>query len=537
MKKLLLALTFTALASVPLVHADKASEQDPSGKSHGKKPNIVFILADDLGWTDLSTGETNLGNGSDFYETPNIDALAKSGISFTSAYMQPNCAPTRAALISGQYPARDGNGVYNVVSLNRGKKNGLIPPEQNEDVPASSITVAEAFQTAGYTTAHFGKYHPGGHEGGAATLPLAAGFDINFTGNKQGLPASYHAKNKKGKWAFTTNLSPDLDPYAQPYDKKYIKKHNLASSMLGKPKHLTDALADAFESFVAEHVSPDKKPIYVHYWLYNVHTPISPRSDLAEKFTDKKKQSPSNRGHDNSKYAAMVNHTDQAVGRVLDALDDPDGDGDISDSIRKDTLVIFSSDNGGNRGSTTNSPLRRTKGTFYEGGIRVPMIASRPGTIPSGKISDTMVHAVDYYPTFLEAAGIKRSAEYYLDGQSFAKALVDPATKRKRSPITYHFPGYMDNRAAPTSTILSEINGQRYKLIHYYEDGHNEIYNLSKDLSEKRDLTRVSNNNPEVEQVLMKQLSNWLTQETPGWQPKYPKNRNSGKTLSAPTAK
>jgi len=122
MKKLLLALTFTALASVPLVHADKAGEQDPSGKSHGKKPNIVFILADDLGWTDLSTGETNLGNGSDFYETPNIDALAKSGISFTSAYMQPNCAPTRAALISGQYPARDGNGVYNVVSLKDGWK-------------------------------------------------------------------------------------------------------------------------------------------------------------------------------------------------------------------------------------------------------------------------------------------------------------------------------------------------------------------------------------------------------------------------------
>lgn len=505
----------------------------PLTSSADTRPNIIFILADDLGWTDLSTGETNLGNGSDFYKTPHIDKLAKGGMSFTSAYMQPNCAPTRAALLSGQYAARNGNGVYNVGSLNRGKKNGLIPPKQNEDVPAQSTTVAEAFQKAGYTTAHFGKYHAGGHEGGKSTLPQSAGFDVNFTGNKQGHPANYHAKKKKETWAFPSNLSPDLDTYAQPYNQAYLKKHNIPASMLGKPKHLTDALADAFESFIAKNAGPNKKPIYVHYWLYAVHTPIQPRADLAAKFKEKNKKAPSKSGHDNSKYAALVYHTDLAVGRIMEALDDPNGDGDKSDSIRKNTLVIFSSDNGGHRGVTSNRPLRRAKGTFYEGGIRVPMIAYQPGRIAAGSHSDTMVHAVDYYPTFLATAGIKPSKKYILDGESFANVLFKSKSKtksdRKRSPIGYHFPGYMDNRASPSSTVIANINGKRYKLIHYYEDGKNEVYNLSQDISEKTELT-----NPEIEQILMKHLHSWLTQPTPGWKPKYPKDRKSGKELSAP---
>jgi len=503
--------------------------------TQAKPPNIVFILADDLGWTDLSTGRTNLGNGSDFYETPHIDKLAAGGMSFTSAYMQPNCAPTRAALLSGQYAARDGNGVYNVNSLNRGKKNGLVPPEQNEDVPAKSTTVAEAFQSAGYRTAHFGKYHSGGHEGGKATLPKSAGFDVNVTGAKEGHPASYSAKKKGGTWAFPKNLTPDLDAYALPYDQAYLDKQEMPASMLGKPKHLTDALADSFEAFVAENVGPEKKPIYVHYWPYAVHTPIQPRADLAAKFKAKQGKEPSKSGHDKSGYAALVYGMDLAVGRLMAALDDPNGDGNTEDSVVKDTVVIFSSDNGGHRGATSNRPLRRAKGTFYEGGIRVPLIAYRPGTIPAGSESATMVHAVDYYSTFLEIAGLKSEKKYILDGESFAKVLTAPKFARKRSPIAYHFPGYMDDRAQPSSTLLSEINGQRYKLIHYYEDGRNEIYNISKDLSEEHDLaTNKASANPEIEQTLLKQLRAWLTQETPGWQPKYPKDRTSGKALTAP---
>ena len=501
-------------------------------------PNIVFILADDLGWTDLSTGDTNLGNGSDFYETPNIDQLAMEGMSFTSAYMQPNCAPTRAALLSGQYAARSGNGVYNVNSLNRGKKNGLVPPEQNEDVPASSTTVAEAFKKAGYVTAHFGKYHAGGHEGGASTLPEASGFDYNFAGSKAGHPPSYIAKKKKNEWSFTKSISPSLDPFSQPYDKAYAKKHGFPTSVIGKPKHLTDALTDSFEHFLAKHVKSDKKaqPIYIHYWLYAVHTPIQPQPDLAKKFATKKKSSPSKTGHDNSKYAALVADMDRAVGRIMAAIDDPNGDGDKSDSMAKNTLIIFTSDNGGHRGATSNRPLRRAKGTFYEGGMRVPLIARRLGSIPAGSHSDTMVHAVDYYPTFLAAAGVSNPQGYYLDGHSFANILTSPKTKRQRPPICYHFPGYMDDRAAPSSTIISEIDGQRYKLIHYYEDGNNELYNITKDIGEKTDLTlKKSRDYQNKERKLLTHINSWLTQQTPGWQPAYPSDRATGKKLTAPT--
>lgn len=499
------------------------------------KPNIIFILADDLGWTDVSTGAGNHGNGSRFYETPHIDLLAKGGMAFSSAYMQPNCAPTRAALISGQYPARSGNGVYNVNSLNRGKKNGLVPPNQNEDVPAASTTIAEVFQQAGYTTAHFGKYHAGGHEGGAATLPKSAGFDFNVTGAKEGHPASYHAKKKNGRWKFPKNLSPDLDGYAKPYDKSYIKKHQLPATLIGKPKHLSDALADSFESFLSEHVKkPSHQPFYVQYWLYAVHTPIHPRPDLANKYQQKKGSSKADGCHSNSKYAALVESMDQSVGRIIAALDDPNGDGDTSDSITQNTLVIFTSDNGGHRGATSNAPLRRAKGTFYEGGIRVPLIAYQPGTIPAGSRSDTMVHAVDYYPTFIEAAGIKKPTSYPLDGESFASLLSQPESIRDRQPITYHFPGYMDDRAQPSSTIIAEIKGQRYKLIHYYETGTNEVYNLSKDIGEKNNLA-LTPENQQLQQALLKLLSQWLTQKTPGWQPAFPKDRQSGKTLIAPS--
>ncbi|MCP5536448.1 MAG: sulfatase [Akkermansiaceae bacterium] len=542
-KSLLSALGISYTLLIPISAGDRQGAQastaaDRQGAQASVKPNILFILADDLGWTDLSTGSTNHGNGSDFYETPNIDRLAREGMSFTSAYMQPNCAPTRAALLSGQYAPRSGNGVYNVSSLDRGKKNGLVPPRQNEDVPASSTTVAEAFQQAGYVTAHFGKYHAGGHEGGARTLPEAAGFDYNFAGGKAGHPPGYFAKKKKNKWAFPRGFSPSLDPFSQPYDAAYVNKHALPASAVGKPKHLTDALADAFDHFLAKHVKSDKKnqPLYIHYWLYAVHTPIQPQPDIAEKFAQKKKSSPSKTGHDNTKYAALVADMDRAVGRIMTALDDPNGDGDHSDSITKNTLVVFSSDNGGHQGATSNRPLRRAKGTFYEGGVRVPLIIRQPGTIEAGSCSDTMVHAVDYYPTFLATAGIPSPQGHYLDGHSFAEVLTDPNTTRVRPPICYHFPGYMDDRASPSSTIISEIGGQRYKLIHYYEDGHSELYNISKDISETTDMARKQ---PEgamaVKRQLYTQLHAWLTQTTPGWQPAYPADRATGEQLTAPT--
>jgi len=508
-----------------------------------QRPNIVFILSDDQGWTDLSTGATNLGNASDFYETPNIARLAKEGMSFTSAYVQPNCAPTRAALLSGQYAPRSGNGVYNVGSLNRGgKKVPLIPPAQNEDVPAKTTTVAEAFRAAGYVTAHFGKYHVGGHEGGKSTLPEAAGFEFNFGGGSAGSPpGGYAARKTNGKWAFKKPLTPALDAFAAPYDEAYVRKHGVSPEMVGQPKHLTDALADAFEDFLAKHESgaDADKPIYVHFWTHAVHGPIRPRADLAKTFGEKKKEHPSKTGHDNAKYAALISDLDLTVGRILKALDDPDGDGDTSDSIAADTLLVFASDNGGARGATSNRPLRRAKGTFYEGGIRVPLIVRRPGTIPPGSHTDTMVHAVDFYPTFLEVAGIKPPAGRMLDGVSFAEVLKSAEAKRKRKPIFYHFPGYLDNRADPSSTVVAEIDGRRYKLIHHYQSGGpgiDELYNLSEDIGETKNLLE-GNADGEIRAVkraMIRKLHDWLVQDTPGWEPVYPKDRKTGRQLHAP---
>ena len=511
--------------------------------SAAQRPNIVFILSDDQGWADLSTGATNLGHPSDFYETPTLERLAKEGMAFTSAYVQPNCAPTRAALLSGQYAPRAGNGVYNVGSLNRGGKNvPLIPPAQNEDVPAKTVTVAEAFRAAGYVTAHFGKYHVGGHEGGASTLPEAAGFQFNFGGGKAGSPpGAYISRKTAGKWAFKKPLTPALDPFAKPYSKAYVRRHGISEDMIGKPKHLTDALADAFEDFLAKHESGAEadKPIYVHFWTHAVHSPIRPRADLAEKFTEKKKTRPSKTGHDNAKYAALISDLDQTVGRILKALDDPNGDGDTSDSIAADTLLVFASDNGGTRRATSNRPLRQFKGTFYEGGIRVPLIVRWPGKIKPGSHSGTLVHAVDFYPTFLEIAGIKPPGGQILDGVSFAGVLRSPDARRNRKPVFYHFPGYLDNRADPSSTVVADIGGQRYKLIYHYKAGGQgicEMYNLSKDIGEKENLLDgdAGDETLSIRRDLLGKLRAWLTQDTPGWQPSYPKERKSGKPLHAP---
>jgi len=523
-----------ALLAAFVVAAGSASAKDAT------RPNIVFILSDDQGWADLSTGATNFGHPSDFYETPNLARLAKEGMAFTSAYVQPNCAPTRAALLSGQYAPRSGNGVYNVGSLNRGGKNvPLIGPPQNEDVPAKSTTVAEAFRAAGYVTAHFGKYHVGGHEGGKSTLPEAAGFEFNFGGGKAGSPpGGYAARKLDGKWAFMQPLTPALDAFAAPYDEAYVRKHGVSPEMIGKPKHLTDALADAFESFLAKHESGAEadKPIYVHFWTHAVHGPIRPRADLAKTFEERKRAHPSKTGHDNAKYAALISDLDLTVGRILRALDDPDGDGDTSDSIASETLVVFASDNGGAGGATSNRPLRRAKGTFYEGGIRVPLIARWPGAIPKGTHSDTMIHAVDFYPTFLEIAGVEPPKSQVLDGVSFAKVLRSAGTVRNRKPVFYHFPGYLDNRADPSSTIIAELDGQRYKLIYHYASGApeaSEMYNLSKDIGETSNLLEgdVSKETRAIQRSLTGKLHAWLEQDTDGWHPVYPKDRKTGKPV------
>jgi len=499
-------------------------------------PNIIYIMADDLGWTDLSTGRTNLGNGSDFYETPNIDRLVSEGMAFTSSRMQPNCAPTRAALLSGQYAARSGNGVYNVQSLNRGSKgrtqdpnerpeyshseSRLVPPPQVEDVPASAITVAEALQASGYVTAHFGKFHVGGRS--PETFPEMQGFDFNFAGCTFGHQKSCFAREGSNGWTYQPFVGrPELDPYAAPYDAEYLEANDLPDSLESTPKHICDAMGDALLDFIQTHRESDvgEKPFYAQFHPYAVHGPHQPRSDLQEYFAD---QTPGER-HQSVNYAAFIRGLDGTVGRLLDYLDDPNGDGDPSDSIAGDTYVFFTSDNGG-AGPTTNVPLRRHKGTFYDGGLRVPLIARRPGVVEAGATSDTLVHAIDFYPTFLDVAkgNSPDPTQHSLDGESFASVLRgEESTRDRKKPICYYFPGYMDNRAWPIAVTIQEIDDLRYKLLYSYETGMIELYCLSNDISETTNLLGEENRelNMELGNEMIDELNAWLLQDDPTWNP------------------
>jgi len=546
------------------------------------KPNIIFILADDLGWTDVrggATGPNVIGPdnfGSDFYQTPNVARLAAEGLSFTHCYVQPNCAPTRAALLSGQYAPRSGNGVYVVSGLNRG--NGtpdLVGPSQNQDVPASHVTHAETLQGAGYVTAHFGKYHVGNHEGGNATMPENQGFEYNFGGKQAGAPGSYYASSQ----VFHGNVGPGLDAWAKNYNQGYLDTilkgpasdplHQRAatdnnpdlilsdgSSNHGSNKYVTDGMGDAAIAFLDDHHRGEMKdhPFFMQFHTYAVHTPIQARWDLRRKYAD---TVPDGTWHSDNQYAAMIEAMDQTIGRITDWLDDPNSDGNTGDSISDNTLVIFSSDNGGHIGPTDNKPLRHRKGSFWEGGLRVPLIVRRPGTVPAGQITDTLVHAVDFYPTILKHAGVDMPGDINFDGTSFALHMDDPTgSPRDRGTIFYQFPGYLDNRARPCSVAIKRVGGKDYKLIHNYDltyVGNNpqaegikvltepwELYNLTDDISETTDLINGSYSNHllygELADTMAAELLAWLTQGGDDWNAKQPTYRSGGGTVPYPSA-
>ena len=499
-----------------------------------KKPNIVIYLIDDLGWNQISATKATMGTHSGEFLTPHIDQLAKNGLSFTHAYMQPNCAPSRAAILSGQYPARVNNDVYVVHNLNRNKAPGIskeqakfIGPEQSQDVAAAGVTIAEAMQKNGYATAHIGKYHAGGHEGGDATLPENQGFEINIGGYSQGHQPVCFAKEQKGKWSFPGLGRGDLDRFGKPYTEAYAKKHNIPTSQIGKPKHVCDALADAMEETVGK-LNATGKPFYLQLHAYAVHGPVISRPDLKK---DAKKRLPAKQKK-KAELAGFIAGMDQTLGRLIKTLDDPDGDGDSSDSIRDNTVVIFTSDNGGTH--FNNNPLRGVKGMFTEGGIRVPWIVSWPGVIPADTVTERMVHGIDLYPTCLELAGNQwtpSEAKHPLDGESFAKVLHKPSLKGKRAPIFYLFPGYMDIRAQPSAAVIDEVNGKRYKLLYFYEADAWQLYNISDDIGEQNNLIA---DKPKIASQLSKKINAWLSQKHHTWQPKYPIDKKTGKPAGPP---
>lgn len=511
-------------------------------------PNIVMMYVDDLGWTDLSGGNPNEGNGSDFYETPSMDSLADQGLSFTSCYMQPNCSPSRAALLSGQYAPRAGNGVYAVNNLNRGNGSPpLVGPDQNRDVPASTVTFAEMMQGGGYVTAHFGKYHVGGNEGGSSTLPQNQGFDFNFGGTAAGNPPSYFANMNTGSWRFGGGIGAELDPYAQPYTDTYITNNifpyqsnftfsELSAFLSGTSKHLTDGMADAVETYIKNHVSGPNaaKPFFIHYSHYAVHVPDQGRGDLVSKYQSK----PGGVRHNDHVYAAMIEQLDQTLARLYDNLEDPNGDGDTSDDISANTVLIFVSDNGGDA-RTTNIPLRGRKGAFTEGGIRVPMIVRWPGVIPAGTISDTVVHALDFYPTFADITGVALPPGHILDGESFSNVLTNPVSAvRTRTNLYFHFPGYLDFRAEPSTIVLSErSDGDRYKLYYTYEDKEYALYNITDDIGENNDLLDTLagfTSHSEVAEAMRQEMVAWLDEVVDDLTNDYPTYRSTGEVVDPP---
>ena len=468
------------------------------------RPNLVVFMADDLGWNHV--GVDGLPNTADpgRYETPHVAALAAEGLRFTAAYAQPNCAPTRSAMLTGQYPARPTNDVYVVGSLNRaGKKRQskvrFKGPPQSEDVSPEAVTIAGLLRSAGYATAHVGKFHVGGHRG-PTTLPRNVGFDINIGGGKQGHQPVCFATRDGDDWRFRGLGDGAFDRFASPGDD-------------GEPKHVTDAVGDAAVETIGRLAAGDR-PFYLQVFTYAVHGPVRARPDLLER-------------HGGDQYAAFVAGMDEALGRVVAALGDPDSDGDPSDSVASETLLLFTSDNGGTHAS--NAPLRGKKGMFTEGGIRVPLIAKWPGTVEPGT-TDRLTHCVDSYATFAELAGAEVPGTHAVDGHSFAGTLRGEAAGRGTG-IGYLFPGYLDTRATPCVVYIDEIEGRRWKVWYDYETDAWSLYDLTGDAGESTD---VFAERPQIAAEMRKRLLRWLSQEGPGWRPKYPIDRASGESVGPP---
>ena len=512
-------------SSLPLKYHKNPDFEVGSLSNLDRRPNIVTVMVDDLGWNQIGVPKATLGTNPSHFQTPNLSRLADEGMCFTNAYAQPNCAPTRAAMLSGQYPARVNNDVYVVGSLSRHGRGGVsrenakfLAPKQTEDVSSEAVTVAEALKQNNYKTAHIGKYHVGGHVG-PETLPENVGFDVNIGGYTQGhQPVCFASKSKEGHWEFRGLGRGDFDRYAAPYEEAYLREKQFPESLAGSPKHISDAVADAMEETIKGFATTGQ-PFYVQVHPYAVHGPVRSRPDLQAAAGD-------------DPFYGFVRSVDSIIGRLLKVVEDPNGDGDQTDSIAEHTLILFTSDNGGTH--RDNLPLKGTKGMFTEGGIRVPLIAWWPGRIPANTVSSRLVHTVDYYPTYLQLSGGKwmpSRAEHPLDGFSFAGTLMNPAETHRSEPVFYLFPGYLDRRAQPCVAVIEQVDGSQFKLLYYYETDSWELYNISEDISES---TNIADNQPERARRLAGKIAAWLRQRHATWKPKLPIVKSTGEPAAIP---
>jgi arylsulfatase A len=442
-----------ANALLLLPFAAAAADEPGPGQTAGRPPNVVHILIDDMGWTDLGV------TGSDLFETPNIDRLAARGMRFDNAYSACTvCSPTRAATMTGRYPAR--LHVTDWIHGSKRPKARLKIPDWTEYLPDDEVTLAEALKPAGYASASVGKWHLGdGPEHG----PTRQGFDVNVAGYGAGSTPSY------------------FSPYKIP---------TLADGPPGE--YLTDRLTAEACRFIEANRD---RPFFLYMPHYTVHTPLQAKPELVEKYRKKIK---AGMRHVNPTYAAMIESLDQGVGRVLGVLE--------ALGIADRTIVVFTSDNGGLMQpgySTDNRPLRAGKGSVYEGGVRVPLIVRWPGVTPAGSVCHEPVASVDFFPTYLEVAGLSTPRDANpVDGRSLVPLLRDPSARLDREAIYWHYPHYHPGGATP----YGAVRARDWKLIELYEDDHVELYNLADDLGETRDLARSM---PEKAEALRRRLHDW----------------------------
>lgn len=432
--------------------------------------NVVFVLVDDLGWRDLGC------QGSDLYKTPNIDRLAEGGMRFTDAYAAcPVCSPTRAAIMTGKYPAR--LNITDWIPGNDPKNRKLLGPQDEHQLPLDETTLAEAMRRHGYKTFFAGKWHLG-NEG---YFPEDQGFEHNQGGHHRGSPPGGY-----------------YSPYRNP---------KLTDGPKGE--YLPDRLTDESIRFLEQNRD---QAFLLFLSFYTVHTPIQPckrliaenEARVAEfEFTGPshsvERNGVTKLWQDNAAFASMVQAMDENVGRLIKALDEL--------ALKDNTVVVFTSDNGGlstkkgPKNPTSNAPLRAGKGWCYEGGIRVPLIVSAPGVTTPGSHCDVPVTSTDLFPTLLNLLGLPDIPQQHLDGLSLVP-LLEGAKEWSRESIYWHYPHYHGSTWAPGAAVRCGD----WKLVEFYEEEKIELYNLSQDIGERNDL---ANTFPKKAQELQNKLHRW----------------------------
>ncbi len=451
-----------------------------TGQPPRPRLNIVFILADDLGWTDLGC------YGSRYYQTPNVDRLATQGMRFTNAYAAcPVCSPTRASIFTGRYPAR-----LQLTDWIPGRPQWpsarLITPRFRQELPLEELTIPKMLKPEGYRSASIGKWHLGG----PGFSPEQQGFDLNIAGTRRGSPASYFG----------------------PFDLPGLQNSE-------KGEFLTERLTEEALKFMED---SRNRPFFLYLPHFTVHLPLQARPEAIAKYQAKTRV---DQPQHNPTYAAMVESFDRSVGAVLAKLDDL--------KIADRTVVFINSDNGGllyegrsHDNVTSNRPLRAGKGHLYEGGIREPLIVRWPGVVKAGGACDVPVSSVDYFPTIRDIAGLPPSQEPRLDGLSLMP-LLKGASAWRRDALYWHYPHYSNQGGPPAGAVRSGD----FKLIEFFEDGKLELYDLAHDPSEQTNLAPVQTQRTAELHGLLKQWRESVGASMPVENPNYdPEKAGQGLT-------